>query len=1218
MRGDTFVNKPAYSQPITCQCDPGSYVPFCLNMSAAETVLGAAAKAVTAAISTIPNFKASAKVEASAKLCTCCDKDGLGMKVDASAGMKINAGFSIPLVGNKVTGSYSENGYEVKYDFALGCFFEPSFSASGTIQGKTDCHFKNPQACAEASVNADLAVVCRVGGTVSFEQDGVEMGKQGAELYVTIKSGVSGSVKYCIGQGLTGQICAKSVTLEGGAKVKFGNFGYDIVLKQDLTPSFCYPSSPKKAEWDEIALRADAEILAAADKLSRTLPQMNFAQTYVPATPLLVTAPTPKSKLGLADTTEESGICAKVKLRLDQDLILTRNAFNATLELDNLSAASGLENVQVLINITDKNGQPANEVFGIRDPVVAGLTAVDGTGALGAASSGSATWILVPTRAAAPDGPVDYGVGGVLIYQQDGHEITIPLFSAPITVYPDPALSVQYFHQRDVFSDDPFTPEVEPSVPFVLGVVVDNHGKGTAKNVRIISGQPRIVENQKGLLIDFKIIGSQVNHQPQTPSLTANFGEIAPGQRGVGLWYLTSTLQGQFEDYKATFEHLDSLGKTNLSLIDEVTIHEMIHLVQAPGPFEDGLPDFLVNDIGDPENLPDTLYFSDRTTQPVQVARDASWDGPVNSGRLAVQMTATMPSGWCYLLVDDPGDGDFILRQVVRSDGVEIAMNTNVWTTDRTFIGGGRRPRLEHVLHLLDFNSTGKYTLYYEPAPAPDREAPTSRVAALAAHSYPQFSVRWSGQDNAGGSGLASYTIYVSADGAPFAPWLAGTTLSGAVYQGQPGRTYAFYSLATDAQGNQEKAPSQPQAQTTVDRLNAPPVIAAVTNVVINEGQTLVLTLTAADADPEDSLTYRLEGPAPSGMVLNPATGRLTWPTGESDGPGTNRVRVVVADNGQPSLSSTGIVAIVVNEVNTPPSLGAAATRTIREEQTLTVVFKAADADLPPQALSFSLGVNAPAGAKISPTTGVFSWRPNSSQGPSTNRIEVRVSDDGVPSMSATQTLTVIVRDTSPFSFAVGSTNVFAGETNSVPLLFSSSLDLALKTVDFVLDVPADRLAGLAIQDAAAGEVLSSVLSPAGGNSSALRFTLDPSQIGSGLHPIASLKFHAVSNAHSTVATLQMQNLVGTRSDGAAITTGGRKDGAVIVVGDEPVLSMDPQPQLVIYGRPGQTYIIQYTTELTENPAWKEWTRKTQVDRIMTVSDLVQGAGSVFYRVVQP
>ena len=91
------------------------------------------------------------------------------------------------------------------------------------------------------------------------------------------------------------------------------------------------------------------------------------------------------------------------------------------------------------------------------------------------------------------------------------------------------------------------------------------------------------MENEKGLLIDFEIIATEVSGQSLSPSLTANFGDIGPGEVAVGRWLLRSSLQGLFIDYKASFEHLDGLGDPRLSLIDSVEIHELNHLVRADG-----------------------------------------------------------------------------------------------------------------------------------------------------------------------------------------------------------------------------------------------------------------------------------------------------------------------------------------------------------------------------------------------------------------------------------------------------------------------------------------------------------------------------------------------------------------------------------------------------------------------------------------------------------
>src|SRR6185436_14172915 len=106
-----------------------------------------------------------------------------------------------------------------------------------------------------------------------------------------------------------------------------------------------------------------------------------------------------------------------------------------------------------------------------------------------------------------------------------------------------------------------------------------------------------------------------------------------------------------------------------LSLVDEVSIHEMIHLVQAAGALEDGKPDFLVNDIPDTRDLPDTIYLSNGDTNPVAVVEEASKDGAASASHLQVQLRAALSSGWSYLRVPDPGHGAFILARVVRSDG---------------------------------------------------------------------------------------------------------------------------------------------------------------------------------------------------------------------------------------------------------------------------------------------------------------------------------------------------------------------------------------------------------------------------------------------------------------------------------------------------------------------------------------------------------------------
>ncbi len=98
-----------------------------------------------------------------------------------------------------------------------------------------------------------------------------------------------------------------------------------------------------------------------------------------------------------------------------------------------------------------------------------------------------------------------------------------------------------------------------------------------------------------------------------------------------------------------------------------------------------------------------------------------------------------------------------------------------------------------------------------------DAGTPTSSVTALPATSpTTSFFVSWSGTDDASGSGIGSYDIYVSDNGGPFTQWLAGTTATSAAYVGAPGHTYSFFSVATDNVGNVEALANTAQASTTI------------------------------------------------------------------------------------------------------------------------------------------------------------------------------------------------------------------------------------------------------------------------------------------------------------------------------------------------------------------------------------------------------------------
>ena len=104
-----------------------------------------------------------------------------------------------------------------------------------------------------------------------------------------------------------------------------------------------------------------------------------------------------------------------------------------------------------------------------------------------------------------------------------------------------------------------------------------------------------------------------------------------------------------------------------------------------------------------------------------------------------------------------------------------------------------------------------------------DTVPPSSGVLPLPATTgATDFTVSWSGQDDPGGSGIATYDIYVSDNGGAWRLWKGGVSATSAVFTGQVGHAYGFYSVAADNVGNVEAAPAAADTQTTIGADNRP------------------------------------------------------------------------------------------------------------------------------------------------------------------------------------------------------------------------------------------------------------------------------------------------------------------------------------------------------------------------------------------------------------
>lgn len=194
---------------------------------------------------------------------------------------------------------------------------------------------------------------------------------------------------------------------------------------------------------------------------------------------------------------------------------------------------------------------------------------------------------------------------------------------------------------------------------------------------------------------------------------------------------------------------------------------------------------------------------------------------------------------------------------------------------------------------------------------------------------------------------------------------------------------------------------------------NQAPSVGAIGNQAVNEGEALVVAVSATDPDVGDTLRYQLDV-APSGMTIDPATGIIRWTPAGAHGPGTHDVRVRVTDTGDPPLSA--LASFQVNVVNLGPTVQLNAPPTVLTVgQRLACVGSYLDVD----AAGFTATVDHGDGTgaqslPLGPGRTFSLGHAYATPGTYTTTVRVRDGDggEGVARFSVTVTAAPIVRDT--------------------------------------------------------------------------------------------------------------------------------------------------------------------------------------------------------------
>lgn len=272
------------------------------------------------------------------------------------------------------------------------------------------------------------------------------------------------------------------------------------------------------------------------------------------------------------------------------------------------------------------------------------------------------------------------------------------------------------------------------------------------------------------------------------------------------------------------------------------------------------------------------------------------------------------------------------------------------------------------------------------------------------------------------------------------------------------------------------------------------------------------------------------------------------------------------------------------------PSLAPITNQTINVGQRLSVTVRATDPDLPAQTLQFTL-LEKPDGAtvrKVRGTNAVIGWIPSRDSADTTNLFTVVVTDNGTPSLSATQSFQVIVTDFA--QSALGTTIIQAGQDGCLPLTIDSSETIT--NVEMTIAWPLGTFTNFTVTPTAP-QICSATLQPISPTKAVVRLFTCPGQALTLTQAVdlADLCFTALPGQASAFVPLVITNSTVRTLSGIQLTNRAALAGRVVVVGSNPLLEItrtdDGQRQLFLYATPGRFYQIDSTTNLSDSAAWQ-------------------------------
>jgi hypothetical protein len=311
----------------------------------------------------------------------------------------------------------------------------------------------------------------------------------------------------------------------------------------------------------------------------------------------------------------------------------------------------------------------------------------------------------------------------------------------------------------------------------------------------------------------------------------------------------------------------------------------------------------------------------------------------------------------------------------------------------------------------------------------------------------------------------------------------------------------------------------------------------------------------------------------------------------------TSPVSFITSSNYSPALVAVPSVAGNVNSL-------------------LVLTNSASEQNSPKAPLSYSLA-GGPSAMHINGTTGRLLWRPQLTDGGTTNTVTVQVTDNST-GLYNTQSFNVVVSN----AVQVSVSNVVVALGNTGVSTVTVAASTPLTSLSFTLNAPSNRVSNVTVTSLIPG-IATVTQTPAGAAHSTVTITALSGQVISGTQPVAQISFLATANLISAFSVASVTPVSVNAANGQPVPKGFGGNAQLVLVGNEPLEApmtlTNGTPCLILYGPAGNTFQVQSSTNPMVPGTWTPYITSGTLTASLTqiFTNVPVSATPKYYRILK-